>query len=236
MDYHALVSSVGDPKYLEACEAARAVASLLDYGRGGTTFDSNIPLELFDQVWKSELPCEKKLGLVFRLYDEMPCYSYVASLSFRFPDLGREGQDRFWSWVRSTLSSGDQARTSPLAYSLWCDFFENAGVVDEAWAQLTRTDIPDAALELVLVHSGPVPFRLKRDLYRKLLPKEQWHYHIFRSLLHSAFDVYGEIDDEEARRIFAQLVLPPETEHLDQLRAKLSWATDITSETSPTDS
>ena len=221
MDHEALIASVGASRYREACEAARADSVRADYGRGEPTFNSDIPLELFDQVWESELPHSRKLDLVLKLYDEMPCYSYLSSLSMWFSDLGSNVRARFWKWVRSKLSSDDPAFPPPVAYSLWCDFFENSKTVEEAWSEVARTDLPDSALQLVLIHSGPVPFPLKRALYQRLLPQERWHYYIFRSLLHSEFDVNGDIDHEEAGRVLSRLGIPADTEHLDKLRAKL---------------
>ena len=75
---------------------------------------------------------------------------------------------------------------------------------------LVTDDAPPRLLERVLIASGPVPFRLKTRLYAKLINDEHWHYFIYRSLLHSTFDIYGEIEQREVIKLLAELKLPPE--------------------------
>ena len=223
LNHEVLVASVGIAEYREACEAARADAAREDYGRGFPTFDSYIAHDLDDRVWDSELPVSSKLGLAFGLYEDMPSSAFLMCLYFRYSDLPEREQELFWDWIRAQLSSEDPALRAPVAYSLWCDWFEDPAMVDVAWSELARTDAPDRVLQEALVSSGPVPFRLKSALYDELLPEQRWHYYIFQSLLHSQFDVYGKIDKREARRIFKKLRLPPKTEHVAKLRAALRW-------------
>jgi hypothetical protein len=66
-----------------------------------------------------------------------------------------------------------------------------------------------------------VPFSRKAPLYERLAADKRWHPFIFRSLLHSAFDVYGDLDKKAARRLLAQLSLARETAGLDELKQKL---------------
>ena len=46
---------------------------------------------------------------------------------------------------------------------------------------------------------------------------------IFRSLLGSAFDVYGDVDRDVARRVLARLDLPKSTNDLTELKRKLGF-------------
>lgn len=86
----------------------------------------------------------------------------------------------------------------------------------------TKEPASDLLLQRVLIHSGPVPYDLKRELYERLLPDEKWHYYIYRSLLHSAFDMYGKIHRKDAGQVLEQLELADDLEHLGKLQDKLS--------------
>lgn len=145
------------------------------------------------------------------LYREFPSYSCLFDLSITRPyrELSLALRHEFWEFAREALSSESNALGDPVAFAMWCDFFEDPELVDEAWHQLvTRSIASDRLLERVLIASGPVPFRLKKPLYTLLIKRERWHYFIYRSLLHSAFDVYGKIERQEARKILGSLKLP----------------------------
>jgi hypothetical protein len=114
----------------------------------------------------------------------------------------------------------------PVAYSLWVDYYEDRSTVEEAWRETTRLDGDwERRLERVLIASGPVPYSLKAPVYQRLIDQRRWHPFIFRSLLHSAYDVYGHLDIAAARQLLGHLKLPPDTEHLDDLSAKLASTT-----------
>ncbi len=120
------------------------------------------------------------------------------------------------------LGHDDDAMSEPLVYSLWCDFFEDAARVEQAWTELVGHNTAPRLLQRVLIVSGPVPFHFKAQLYQRLLNDKTWHYHIYRSLLHSAFDVCGDLDREQALAILRRLDLAPGSEHLITLWEELS--------------
>jgi hypothetical protein len=62
---------------------------------------------------------------------------------------------------------------------------------------------------------------LKVPIYERLVESTHWHPFIFRSLLYSAFDVYGQIDAKVARMLLENLSLSKTTEGLYELREKL---------------
>ena len=152
----------------------------------------------------------------------MPCYTFLSSLYRNFSDLDSDDHEYFWDWIRSKLASEKPFYLPSITYLLWCNFFENNDRVEDAWYQLAQINLPNPVLQNVLIYSGPVPFHLKLELYHKLISDSSWHYFIFKSILHSAFDVYGQINYKEARYILSQLHLDPKTEYYNHLLDKLS--------------
>lgn len=69
--------------------------------------------------------------------------------------------------------------------------------------------------------AGPVPFDLKDDCYKLLITDKSSHEVIFNSLLHSAFDFYGNIDNKKASVILARLNVDTKTENYKLLKDKL---------------
>ena len=152
----------------------------------------------------------------------MPCYGLLMYLKDNYGQFCEHERNQFWDWVRTQLDSNDPVLSPPIAYCLWCDFFEDPNTVHEAWSQLVVPFPSEKALQTILIHSGPVPFHLKQPVYTLLIDKPQWHYYIFQSLLHSQFDVYGKLDKRSAWKLLQQLNLPSNIEHLDKLKEKLA--------------
>ncbi|MGB0952765.1 MAG: hypothetical protein ACPG31_06050 [Planctomycetota bacterium] len=179
-----------------------------------------------DDLWDGNLPTARKLEVTASLFEEMPSYSYFTFLGTHYGVFSDADLENFWSWMRKLLASEDRAFLNAAGYSLWCDFFEDARRVERAWAEVTREGLPPSALRCVLDHSGPVPYPLKKRLYGVLITDKAWHLPIFRSLLHSAHDAFGQIDKKDARKLLAQLDLPNDTQYLKELRSKINpwWA------------
>ncbi len=223
MDRTKIIQEIGAEQYAFACRVARQAACDPEYGTqvGASTFDSRIPHAIVDIILGSSLAPYDQLHLILQLYDEMPCYAFLMYLKSYEERLIAPSATIFWDWVRSHVESPDPALSQPVAYALWCDFFEDPQTVDAAWAHLMTPLPARQGLQTILIHSGPVPFHLKRVLYTALMPDSRWHYFIFRSLLHSQFDVYGKLDKQEARRLVQRLELPTDTEHLATLKQAL---------------
>jgi len=149
------------------------------------------------------------LQFFFDLYRDMPAYKVLFELSITRPyrELSPELKDVYWKFFREMFGSADDAQADPVGYVLWCDFFEDPELVEKAWSSLISGGPSDRLIERLLISSGPIPFSLKRSLYSTLKGEKRWHYFIYRSLLHSEFDVYGQIDNGEARKLLAQLEL-----------------------------
>jgi hypothetical protein len=210
-----MIAAIPAAEYRAACEAARLAAADANFGsqRAAKQFDSEIPHEVAGRIWDSNEIEADRLDLAVHAYAEMPCYGHAMYFSMNYRDLSAPVRERFWAWVRATLSGDDEALANPLQYMLWCDFFEADNErATESWSHLVDAESTDRLLQLVLVASGPAPYALKSRLYERLLPDRKWHYYIYRSIVHSIHDVYGSIDFYQAKQVLKQLDLPEETE------------------------
>ena len=217
----AIIQAVGESAFAEACGQARAEAAKPDYGRG-ESWTSDIPHAVADELWSAAVPPEEAVEALFSLYDDLPAYGLLMYTIHQYVEWPAGVRERYWADVRARLGGPDPALAAPLSYCLWCDWFEDSALVVEAWTALTARGATPTVLRRVLAASGPVPYDLKRALYERLVDRPEWHADIFGSLLHSAFDVFGQIDRVDARRWLGRLQLPESTPHLDKLRANLS--------------
>ncbi|MFN0007131.1 MAG: hypothetical protein ACKVXR_04420 [Planctomycetota bacterium] len=176
-------------------------------------------------IWDTESPWVDRVTLFFSIYDVMPSYGHLIYAKMKYGEFDADARAQWWSEIRERLVGPDLALRQPIAYSLWCNFFEDDRAVEESWAELTANDAPRALLRVVLANSGPVPFGLKQCLYDRLLPDPAWHASIFESLVRSAFDVYGQIEIAAARSLLDRLELPQDQPNLDLLRRKLGYTT-----------
>ncbi len=222
MDLQHIVAAVGRVAYHQAAETARRAAPQTGLWPQTEDFDSTIVHTISALIWESSLADVEKMALVWQVYSDMPCYALLMGIKLSYAQLSPAAQHLFWEQARMLLAHGDDAVAEPLAYSLWCDFFEDDSTVEQAWAELVENNTTmTRLLQRVLIVSGPVPFHLKAQLYRRLLNDKTWHYYIFRSLLHSTFDVYGDLDRGKATVLLQRLVLRPDTEHLTTLQDAL---------------
>ena len=214
---------IGADHYRDACVSARRDAEREDFGHGslGNDDSSLTPHEVSDELWDLNASVRDKLELFFEIYDEMPASGLLMYVSHHYPAWPSSVKRQFWDGVRTRFGGADRALARPLAYYLWCDWFEHGDFTREAWEALTTVDTPRVALQEVLIASGPVPWSMKTELYERLISDQRWHYYIYRSLLHSAFDIFGKIDHEEASAWLSRLAIPDSTDHLSELAARL---------------
>lgn len=224
---HAKQTAIGTGSYPHAERAN----DLEGYSR---LFD--ICADINDLIWDSNLSDEGKLGLFSAVYEDIPAYSLLSDFrTFRWPDFRFRPANSsfkriFWTNVRKWMSDTDETIADPIAYSLWCDYFEDSSDVEEAWNALTAHDAPVCQLKRVLEISGPVPWSLKIELYGRLIHDSDWHLAIFLSIVASEFDVYGKIDRPEASQWLERLELTDlSNEHeqsLLELRERLSASSE----------
>ncbi|WP_331728442.1 alpha/beta fold hydrolase [Streptomyces sp. NBC_00158] len=116
--------------------------------------------------------------------------------------------------------------------SLWFDWFEVWQTSEEAFAEVLGNDhdrlLPGAPEPLlrrarrVLEVSGPVPWKAKAVAYGAAVRVPELHPAVFRALLRSYHDVYGQLEPEPALALLDRLELPAGTEHRAALRRVLA--------------
>ncbi len=138
----------------------------------------------------------------------------------------------FWAACRQRLEAVEASEQ--LQYSLWVDWFEDQDSSGTAFAAVLGDDVrsrPDLRVlatgplhrraARVLEISGPVRWADKHDVYEAVAAVEELHPALFKGLRTSYHDVYGDLEPAAALGLLDRLDLPPETEHLAELRAVL---------------
>ncbi|WP_406178340.1 hypothetical protein [Streptomyces sp. NBC_00996] len=74
----------------------------------------------------------------------------------------------------------------------------------------------------VLACSGPVPWPVKQKAYDTVVRLPALHGPLFKGLLASYHDLYGDLESTAALALLARLHLPADTPHLAELRSVLA--------------
>ena len=227
MTFEELVAKVGRERYEAACERAWRTAE----GTGKSRESSeawpddlaDVPHDLADLWYDESTTLSDRLGLALRVYAEMPCYGTLMYVKQAHQQLDGSLRNRLWDAFRAALDSDDPRVADPVGYSLWVDFFEDQSTVHEAWREMTRRGSTpwEQRLRRVLEIAGPVPWPEKEALFEELAGDAGWHPHIARGLVHSAFDVYGQLDEAAARQWLDRLHVSDDVLGLRELREKL---------------
>jgi hypothetical protein len=193
---------------------------LLFHQTQDTTPASDLPHRIADLIWDGPDSWAEKIRLLFDVYDEMPGYGHLMYVTHHYEHFSASDRSLWWHKVAERLEAAVPAIASPIEYSLWCDFFENPDRVTEAWRHLTQGNPSEGTLRAVLRASGPVPYVMKTRLYEQLITDPKWHEWILESLRASASDVYGDIDQRDARTWLDRLLVP-ESGQVDDIKALL---------------
>ena len=135
-----------------------------------------------------------------------------------FEKLNNSQRDRIWKDYKAYLSKGNKNQKEAVEYSLWVDFFENNETVEEAWKSMIGNYENEVILKRLLPISGPVPFDLKEEFYKRVVKDEKWHEYILDSLVGSFFDVFGQINIEKARLILSRLKVNKDSNKYSKLQ------------------
>jgi hypothetical protein len=231
MHKHDIVAHIGVDIYARECAQARAAAPYTGQRDAPFVYDSTIPHEINDTIWYTDttLTDDEKIGWLFAVYTDMPCYALLMEVPMHYDQqLSAQAKSFFWQQVRRFLAQDDDALAEPIAYLLWCDFFEFDDRCTVAWNEVTHETTNVNLLRRVLRVAGPVPFYLKEPLYTRLVQDRRWHLDIYESLRASYWDVNGQIDKMKALQILDQLVLSSARDDLQQLRRALQRSQNIT--------
>ena len=180
--------------------------------------------EMSDKVWTSTMPSAKKIALGFQLYETFPSYFHFLRPFYHLICYNEitnpEEKEIIWKRFMKYLVA-EKYYADPVAYVLWVEFFEDASTVEETWHGLVNNYSDKNSLLRLLEVAGPVPFDLKETVYNNLLGDEENHDHIFKSLLYSAYDVFGKIDKKKTLNILPKLKVDTNTENYRLLMEKL---------------
>ncbi|MEU7728525.1 hypothetical protein AB0B78_25315 [Streptomyces sp. NPDC040724] len=181
-------------------------------------------------VGDDSLGMERRLRLGFGLVDLLDEYRVTVEIGSAVQ--GASDPDTactLWNGYRSRLAA--PAACEAIVYSLRVDWFEDRDTAETAFTEVLGRDItrlwPDAPEPLlrrarrVLESSGPVPWQVKAPVYQASARVPALHEAVFRGILHSHHDVYGDLHPVRARAVLDRLDLPEDTEHLAGLRSAL---------------
>ncbi|MFG3182110.1 hypothetical protein [Streptomyces nigra] len=182
-------------------------------------------------VFAEDLDTADQLRLAFGLLDLLD--DYWVTCEIRFANESAEcplPADVLWDGYRQRLEADRDVEA--VTYSLWVDWFEDQTTSATAFAEVLGNDIDRVVAEQseallhracsVLECSGPVRWTVKEPTYRTAMRLPALHTAVFRGLLASFHDVYGDLEPTAALAILDQLDLPPNTQHLAQLRHVLA--------------
>jgi hypothetical protein len=180
--------------------------------------------DISEEVWYSAMEVADKISLGFQLYEKFPSYYHFLVPFYRgirdkeisLPDHKKVIWEHFIQYLASEAYYAD-----PVSYVLWVEFFEDINTVRDTWQGLLTNCHNKKSLLAMLEVAGPVPFDLKENCYDSLITDKSNHEALFNSLLHSAFDVYGNIDNRKASVILARLNIDTNTENYKLLKNKL---------------
>ncbi len=205
-----LIEHVGERVFQQACswawETAAGTGSNRDPGArvAWPPEVADVPHELQELIWLGgNASWIERVELALALYRQMPTYGTLMYTSHYFREWDDDARALFWSEYRELISDPDDRLADPVGYSLWCDYFEDRETVGEAWLRVAHLDgLSERGVQRLLELSGPVPFGLKAPLYDELAFDPLWHVFVFRGLLSSGFDYFGDIDVKAARRLW----------------------------------
>lgn len=182
-------------------------------------------------VFAEDLGAADQLRLALGLLDLLD--DYWVTCEIRFANEDAEGPlpaDVLWDGYRRRLEADRDAEA--VTYSLWVDWFEDHATSATAFAETLGNDIDRVVAEAsepllrrarrVLECSGPVRWTVKELTYRTAMRLPVLHPAVFRGLLASFHDVYGDLEPAAALALLDRLELPADTRHLAELRHVLT--------------
>ncbi len=142
----------------------------------------------------------------------------------------------FWDAYRQRLEATEPAEV--VCYSLWVDWFEDRSTAAVAFAETLTDDVDRLQAEgrldelaqgplfrraeRVLQTSGPVPWLVKHRVYETVATVAELHPALYRGILASYHDVYGDLEPQSALALVRGLSLPANTKHLAALYTVLA--------------
>ncbi|TXS46960.1 hypothetical protein [Streptomyces sp. t39] len=182
-------------------------------------------------VFAEDVEPAEQLRLAFGLLDLLE--EYWVTYEIRIADDSAEGPlpaDVLWGGYRRRLEA--ERDVEAVTYSLWVDWFEDHTTSDTAFAEVLGSDIDRVVADRseplirrarrVLECSGPVRWAVKEPAYRTATRVPALHCAVFRGILASFHDLYGDLEPAAALALLDQLDLPTNTRHRAELHHVLT--------------
>ena len=179
--------------------------------------------DFIHEIWTTNLLVDEKVKLSLSLFEIQPTYHVLTTMWLEYETshcVTAETTEFIFRKYQSSLSNDNGNLTNSMEYSLYFDIFEEPKINRVAWNFFLQNSPSDNYLKIMLVNSGPVPFDLKYELYKVLLPREKFHNDVFRSIRHSCFDNCGKVDKPKAFSILKQLNV---SEGIDENNSKMRY-------------
>ncbi|MFJ6940316.1 hypothetical protein [Streptomyces sp. NPDC101132] len=174
----------------------------------------------------------EQVRLAFGLLDLLD--DYRVAWEFHLVDRGPHGPlptGPLWEGYRRRLEGTEAAEA--VTYSLWVDWFEDRATSATAFHEVLGRDAGRLAdgtagpgllnrARHVLECSGPVPWPVKEAAYEAAALVPELHPAVFRGILTSYHDLYGDLRPAPALALLSRLSLPEDTRHLAPLRTALA--------------
>lgn len=178
-----------------------------------------------ERVWQPDLSLSNKIRLDFDLFELFPSYYhfFVPFYHLIKNEEISDDEDKQIIWKRfGEYLGGEPYYADPVGYVLWVEFFEDITTMAETWHGVLSNIPNEKALHKLLLHAGPVAYELKEKVYKELLPNRENHETIFTSILFSAFDAYGQVDQVKALELLSNLAVDKDSYDFNQLNLKLT--------------
>ncbi len=143
---------------------------------GRDPLDVDLPHDIGDVIFDSELDSPSKVRLTFEIYKDIPTYWLIALIALYWDELPNDAKKVFWGETKKYLSHNNLAFVNPLGYALAVDFFEDQKRLEEAWGELVRSNSNKRVnmreqtgpnkqlLERLQKFSGPLPPSYTKEL------------------------------------------------------------------------
>ncbi|MGV4926318.1 hypothetical protein K2224_15745 [Streptomyces sp. BHT-5-2] len=173
-----------------------------------------------------------RLRLAFGLLDLLGEYWVTCEIRAALKD-NRDPlpAEAFWAGYRHRLEAPDEPEA--VIYSLWVDWFEDPATAEAAFAEVVGHDLAEILdgtapagiaggplfrrARRVLCASGPVSWPVKYPVYRTAATFPELQPAVFRAILGSYHDFYGDLEPHSALALLRQLSMPSDTEHFTAL-------------------
>lgn len=205
----------------------------VDDDLGSELSANDVALDYSSWVFDDDLEVGERFRVAFGLIDLLDEFWTTQEMHFPYCGSSREQPPpELWDGYRVRLEAPDVSEQ--ITQSLWYTWFECIDTSEEAFVALLGQEVPllDAGTVTdegflrragrVLRASGPVRWDVKLPTYAAASSIEALRPAVFRGLLRSYHDYFGDLEPGPALKILDGLDLPPDTEHLTELRTVLA--------------